>query len=192
MFVPCIARLLVVYAHQMFFFIIIYRSKYLSEARNFLWFGAKWTRPNASPCTSFWQTPISSSRSLNTTVPRLSRFCHRGKLELLCQAHTVTRLKMNIICYHWLSWSALFNIFPVVPQKALNILIATLEGDNGVIGDDKGGTVTLDVTNLNPSSFFVLPPLKFSVLVCSVWGYILFRFTKFFGSDPLRIEVCDI
>jgi hypothetical protein len=25
-----------------------------------------------------------------------------------------------------------------------------------------------------------------------VWGYILFRFTKFFGSDPLRSEVCDI
>jgi hypothetical protein len=56
-------------------------------------------------------------------------------------------------------------MYPVVFQQALNILIATLEGNNGVIGDDKGGTVTLDVTKLNPSLFFVLPLLKFSVLI---------------------------
>jgi hypothetical protein len=85
------------------------------------------------------------------------------KLELLCRAHTVTSLKMNIISYHWLPWSALFNMRPVVFQQALNILIATREGDSGVIGDDKGGTVSLDVTKLI-LSLFVLPPLKFSAL----------------------------
>lgn len=96
---------------------------------------------------------ISPSRSLNTTLRKLFLFCHKGKLELLCRAHTVTSLKMNIISYHWLPWSALFNMHPVVFQQALNILIATREGDSGVIGDDKGGTVSLDVTNLILSLF---------------------------------------
>jgi hypothetical protein len=60
---------------------------------------------------------------------------------------------MNIIIYHWLLWSALFNMHPVVFQQALSILIATREGDSGVIGDDKGGIVSLDVTNLILSLF---------------------------------------
>jgi hypothetical protein len=60
---------------------------------------------------------------------------------------------MNIISYHWLPWSAFFNMRPVVFQQALNILITTSEGDSGVIGDDKGGTVSLDVTNLILSLF---------------------------------------
>jgi len=60
---------------------------------------------------------------------------------------------MNIISYHWLPWSALFNMHPVVFQQTLNILIATSKDDSGVIGDDKGGTVSLDVTNLILSLF---------------------------------------
>jgi hypothetical protein len=75
------------------------------------------------------------------------------ELELLCRAHTVTHLKMHIISYHWLPWSVLFSMHPVVFQQALNILIATRECDSGVIGDDKGGTVSLDVTNLILSLF---------------------------------------
>jgi hypothetical protein len=96
---------------------------------------------------------VSSSRSLNTTVRRLSRFCHKGKSGLLCRAHTVTRLKMNIISYHWLPRSALFNMHSVVFQQTLNILTATRECDSGVTGDDKGGTVSLEVTNLILSLF---------------------------------------
>jgi hypothetical protein len=60
---------------------------------------------------------------------------------------------MNIISYHWLPWSALFNMHPVVFQLALNILISTPEGDSGAIADDRGGTVSLDVTNLILSLF---------------------------------------
>jgi len=96
---------------------------------------------------------ISFSRSLNTTARRLSRFCHKGKLGLLCRAHTVTCLKMNIISYHWLPWCALFNMHSVVFQQTLNILTAMCECDSGVIGDDKGGTVSLEFTNLILSLF---------------------------------------
>jgi hypothetical protein len=44
-------------------------------------------------------------------------------------------------------------MYPVVFQQVLNILIATREGDSGVIGDDKGGTVSLDVINFILSLF---------------------------------------
>jgi hypothetical protein len=44
-------------------------------------------------------------------------------------------------------------MYPAVFQQALNILIATRAGDSGVICDDKGGTVSLDVTNIILSLF---------------------------------------
>jgi hypothetical protein len=66
---------------------------------------------------------------------------------------------MNIISYHCLPWTALFNMQPVVFQQALNILIATREVVSRVIGNDKGGTVSLGVTNL-VLSLFVFPPFE--------------------------------
>jgi len=60
---------------------------------------------------------------------------------------------MNIFSYHWLPWTAFFNMHPVVFQQALNILIATREGVSRVIGDDKGGIVSLDIINLILSLF---------------------------------------